>query len=41
VELIANPTLETTLTLEDGAHTPPALVFLQVRAVNVCHQEGP
>jgi hypothetical protein len=41
VELIANPTLETTLTLEDGANTPPALVFLQVRAVNVCHQEGP
>jgi len=41
VELIANPATETTLTLEDGAATTPALTLFQVRAVNSCHHEGP
>jgi hypothetical protein len=41
VELIGNPTTETTLTLQDGARTTPALTFFQVRAVNSCHYEGP
>jgi hypothetical protein len=41
VELIGNPTTATTLTLQDGARTTPALTFFQVRAVNSCHFEGP
>ena len=34
-------TAETELTLVDGAHTPPALTFFQVRGVNACNHEGP
>jgi subtilisin-like proprotein convertase family protein len=41
VELIGNPTTATTLTLQDGARTTPALTFFHVRAVNSCHHEGP
>jgi len=41
VELIANPTSATPLTLTGGAQAAPALTFFQVRAVNTCHQEGP
>ena len=41
VELLAQTTTETTLTLEDGVHTTPALTFFQVRGVNSCNHEGP
>lgn len=41
VELIAAPTTETSFSYEDGGRTTPAMTFFQVRAVNVCHQEGP
>lgn len=41
IELLGTTTTETSLTLQDGAATTPALTFFQVRAVNVCHQEGP
>lgn len=41
VELIGNPTVQTTLTLADGVRTTPALTYFQVRGVNSCHQEGP
>jgi subtilisin-like proprotein convertase family protein len=41
VKLIANPATNAPLTLQDGAHTTPALTFFQVRAVNSCHFEGP
>jgi hypothetical protein len=41
VELLGAPTTQTALTVPSGATTPPALQFLQVRAVNGCHQEGP
>jgi len=41
VDLLGNPTTQTTFTLEDGARTTPALTFFQVRAVNSCHHEGP
>jgi hypothetical protein len=41
VELVGTTTTQTTFTLPDGAGTSPPLVYFQVRAVNVCHQEGP
>ena len=41
VEFLGNPVSATTLTLQDGARTTPALTFFQVRAVNSCHFEGP
>ena len=41
VALIGNPATATTLTIENGVNTTPALTFFQVRAVNSCHYEGP
>jgi hypothetical protein len=41
VVVIGNPATNAPLTLQDGAHTTPALTFFQVRAVNSCHFEGP
>jgi hypothetical protein len=41
VSLIGNPETAAPLALEDGAAATPELTFLQVRAVNDCHFEGP
>lgn len=41
VSLLGTTTTETTLTVANGAGTTPARTYLQARAVNACHQEGP
>ncbi len=41
VDLIGTTTTATTFSIENGAHTTPAVTFFEVRAINSCHQEGP